>query len=312
MTDILTVTLNPAVDVATSAEWVKPTHKVRCAAERRDAGGGGLNVARVIKRLGGDVLAAYPAGGPIGELLRRRVEAENVASLVIPIAGDTRESFTVCDRETGDEYRFVLPGPSLSADEFDRVLTALSSVEPAPRFIVASGSIAPGAPQDAYAQMAKAAKAWGVRFVLDASGAALRTALDAGVFLVKPNMRELSELVGETLHSDASALTAARALIATDKAKVVALSQSADGAMLVTADAAWKVDAIDVPIASSVGAGDSFLAAFVWAISRGETLTEAFKYAAGAGAAALITPGTELCRADDVRRFATQVTPRAI
>lgn len=312
MADIVTVTLNPAVDVSTSAEWVRPTHKIRCAQERRDAGGGGLNVARVIKRLGGDVLAAYPAGGPIGQLLQRRVEAEHVPSLVIPIAGDTRESFTVCDRESGDEYRFVLPGPTLSASEFGRVLAALESVNPPPRFLVASGSIAPGAPPDAYAQMASAAKARGVHFVLDASGDALRAALDAGVYLVKPNSRELGDLVGEPLDSDASALAAARALIAEKKAQIVALSQSDKGAMLVTSDAAWKVDAIDVPVASSVGAGDSFLAAFVWAIARGDALTDAFRYAAGAGAAALITPGTELCHPDDVHRFAAQVAPRAL
>jgi 6-phosphofructokinase 2 len=312
MPDILTVTLNPAVDVSTTAPRVVPTHKVRCAAERRDAGGGGLNVARVIKRLGGDVLAAYPAGGPIGDLLRRRVDAEHVPSLVIPIAGDTRESFTVCDRESGAEYRFVLPGPSLTMDEFARLNSVIGSIAPAPHFIVASGSIAPGLPADAYAQMAAAAKTRGVRFVLDASGDALKAALEAGVYLVKPNQREMQDLTGEALESDAGALAAARQLIASGQTEIVALSQGAQGALLVTADAAWKADAIDVPVASSVGAGDSFLAALVWALARGDALDEAFRYALGAGAAALLTPGTELCRAEDVRRYAAQVRPRAM
>lgn len=312
MPDILTVTLNPAVDISTTAPRVVPTHKVRCAPERRDAGGGGLNVARVVKRLGGDVLAAYPAGGPIGELLRRRLDAEDVPSLVIPIAGDTRESFTVCDRESGEEFRFVLPGPTLTASEFAQINSAIGSVTPAPRFIVASGSIAPGLPPDGYAKMAAAAKARGIRFVLDASGDALKAALEAGAYLVKPNQRELQDLTGESFEDDVGALTAARRLVAAGQAEVVALSQGAQGALLVTADAAWKADAIDVPVASSVGAGDSFLAALMWALARGDGLDVAFRYALGAGAAALLTPGTELCRTEDVHRYAAQVRPRAL
>lgn len=312
MPDILTITLNPAIDVSTSADRVVPTHKVRCAAERRDAGGGGLNVARVIKRLGGDVVAAYPAGGPIGELLRRLVDAEETPSLRIKISGDTRESFTVCERQSGREYRFVLPGPSLTQDEFLSVLKAVNAVEPPPRFIVASGSIPPGAPSDAYGQMAVAARRRGAKFVVDASGDALTAALSAGVYLVKPNLRELEELTGQSLTNDAAALSAARQLITGRKADVVAVSQGSRGALLITANEALKAEPLNVPLASSVGAGDSFLGALVWSIARGDPLQDACRYAAGAGAAALLTPGTELCRAEDMHRYAAQVQLRTL
>lgn len=312
MPDILTITLNPAVDVSTSVPRVSPAHKLRCAPERRDAGGGGVNVARVIKRLGGDVAAAYPAGGPIGEFLRRLIEAEGVESIVTPVAGDTRESFTVCESERQREFRFVLPGPTLTPQELQACIASALAPDAPPRFFVASGSLPPGAPDDTYAQFAAAAKTRGARFVLDCAGAPLRAALDEGVFLIKPNLRELQDLVGARVEDEADVIAAAKRLVDGRGAEIVALSMSERGALLMTANEAWRADAIKAPIASSVGAGDSFLAALVWALARGEAAPDALRYALGAGAAALLTPGTELCRAEDVHRLAAQAQPRRV
>ncbi len=311
MSSILTITLNPAVDVYTSIARIEPVHKLRCDAERRDPGGGGINVARVISRLGGDVNAMFTAGGPIGDYLQRLVSAEGVKSSVVTIAGVTRESFTVRETATGSEFRFVLPGPSVTAAEFEACLDTIGKAN-APRYVVASGGLPPGAPEDTHARIARMAKALGARVVLDVAGQPLRLALKEGVHLVKPNLRELSDLVGEPLGDERAALVAARGLIASGQAEIVALSRGSDGAMIVTVDEAWIAPAVQVPVASSVGAGDSFLGGLIWSLDRGDALRTAFAYALAAGAAALLRPGTELCRAEEVMNLAQRAEVRPL
>lgn len=312
MPDILTITLNPAVDVSTSVERLTPAHKLRCRHERRDAGGGGINVARIIKRLGGNVAAAYPAGGPIGQYLQRLVDAEGVRSLVVPISGDTRESFTVLEQETAREYRFILPGPTLHEDALQAVIDAMSATTPTPRFVVISGGSPPGLGHDAHARLAAAARQIGARVVLDASGPALKTALDAGVFLIKPNLHELQELVGAPLEDRESIVAAGRQIVRQGRADLVAISLSERGALLISAHEALAADAISVPIVGTVGAGDSFLGAMVWALAAGHSAREAFRYGIAAGAAALLTPGTELARPEDIQRLLAQANPRPV
>ncbi len=196
MTDIVTFTINPAVDISTSVDRVIPSHKLRCAVTRRDAGGGGINVARVVKRFGADVLSVYTTGGPIGDHLRCLVDQEGIRSLAIPIRGDTREDLAVVESETGEQYRFVLPGPALAESEWRTCLDALASIEGKPRFLVASGSLPPGVPDDFYGRLVMAMRASGAKVIVDTSGVPLKRALDAGVYLIKPNLRELRELVG--------------------------------------------------------------------------------------------------------------------
>jgi 6-phosphofructokinase 2 len=312
MPDIVTVTLNPAIDVTTSTPRIAPAHKLRCARERRDAGGGGVNVARVIRRLGGDVAAAYPAGGPIGALLERLVAAEGVASRVAPISGDTRESFTVFEEETKREYRFVLPGPELSESEWRSCLAEFEAAQAGARFMVASGSLSPGAPDDFHARLAASARRRGVRFVLDASGEALRAALHEGVSLVKPNLRELEDLMGAAMPDQQSRVEACRRLIQEGRAETVALTLGAEGALLVTRTQVWAAEALQFEVVSSVGAGDSFLGAMLYALASERSLVEALRYGVAAGAAALLTPGTELCRRDDVERLAPDVRISAL
>lgn len=311
MPDVLTITLNPAVDVSTSVERIEPVHKLRCGRERRDPGGGGVNVARVIARLGGDVAATFPAGGVVGQLLHRLLLDEGLESCAVSIVGVTRESFNVLDRTTNDEYRFVLPGPTLTSREFNACLMSIEQARDS-RYVVASGSLPPGAPVDAYARIATAVKVRGARFVLDTSGEALRCALTAGVYLVKPNAAELEALVGAPLHDDAAILAGARDLIRGGAAEIVAVSRGARGAILATADQALAADSVSVPVASSVGAGDSFLGALVWSLARSDDLETAFRYALAGGAAALLRPGTELCDKTDVERLAPLAHVRAI
>ena len=178
MASIVTLTPNPAVDVSTSVERIVPMLKLRCATQRRDPGGGGVNVARVVKRFGGDVEVILPAGGSTGDLLRRLIDAEGVPNRIVPVEAETREDFSVTELSTGSQYRFVLPGQPLQEPEWRACLDALAATTPVPRLIVGSGSLPPGVPTDFYAQAAAIAVKVGARFFLDTSGPALAAAIE--------------------------------------------------------------------------------------------------------------------------------------
>jgi 6-phosphofructokinase 2 len=269
VTDVVTVTPNPAVDLSTSVERVSPTLKLRGTSQRRDPGGGGINVARVIKRLGGEACAIYPVGGAIGTLLRELLDREGVASRTFAIGDQTREDFFVSETSTGHQYRFILPGPCLKEGEWQGCLKQISSLEPFPRFVVASGSLPAGVPDDFYARIARITKQRGARMVVDTSGAALAAAVDEGVDLIKPNLREIRELSG-TDPSDAREWEeAAKAIIQTKRISVIALTMGHLGAALVTRDRILRSGPIAITPRSAVGAGDSFLAALIWQLSMG-------------------------------------------
>lgn len=321
MSQVLTLTMNPALDVSTSIERVEPVHKLRCAAPRQHPGGGGINVARVLHRLGAEVRALYPAGGAVGQALTALLAQEGVPLQVVPIAGDTRESFSAHESSTGQDYRFVLPGPTVSDAECQACLQAVRAflsptpIAPpatAPTWVVASGGLPPGAPVDFYAEVARLVQSHGGRFVLDTSGEPLRRTLAAGVHLVKPSLRELRELTGQPLRDEAEQVAAARGLIDSGQARIVALSRGEGGAMLVSVHGAWCAAALRVDVASTIGAGDSFVAGLVWALSQGQDEARAFAQAMAASAAALLTPGTALCEPADVARLLRQVEVRAI
>lgn len=312
MTVILTLTPNPAIDVATSVERLEPGRKLRCSPERRDPGGGGVNVARVAHRLGAETLAIYPSGGIVGQLLERLVHDEGVRSIIVPVHGETREDFTVLDHSTHQEFRFILPGPHLSDVEWMKCLKALAAVEVRPDFVCASGGLPPGAPDDFYARVAEIVASWGVRFALDTSGPQLKAALGERICLIKPNLRELGDLTGLTLDDEPSRIASCRRLIADGGVEMVALTLAAEGALLVTADRAWRAAPLAIDAISTVGAGDSFLGAMIWALAAKMPLEEAFRHGAAAGAAALLAHGTELAHAADIRRLLPRVVVEAV
>lgn len=303
---IATLTANPSLDLSAEVDAVEPIRKLRCTAARCDPGGGGINVARVIRRLGGDALAVFAAGGMTGRRLEALVQAEGIRIFPVEIAGETREDFTVLEKRSGRQYRFVLPGPMLAPDELSKCVDALSLCGEA-EFVVTSGSLPPGAPPDFYVEVAKRAKAAGRKTVVDTSGPALAAVLAEGVYLVKPNARELAELTGKTLGDEAACLAAARDIVGRGGAEIVALSLAEKGARLVTRKDAWRAHAPSVTPVSTVGAGDSFVGALVLALTRGAALPEALRRAVAAGTAALLSEGTELCRAETVERLLPQV-----
>jgi 6-phosphofructokinase 2 len=307
MANIVTLTPNPAIDVWTSVARVVPTRKLRCSAQRRDPGGGGINVARVVKRLGGDVTAIYPAGGATGELLRRLVAREQISDLTIPAVEETREDFTVFETDSDKEYRFVLPGPPRSEREWAGCLDLLASASRNARYVVGSGTLPPGVPDDFYARAGRIAKAAGAKMVIDASGPPFAAAVSEAVYLIKPNLDEFSEFTGKPLAHRKACVAAARELVATGKVEVVTLTLGHHGALLVTREGAWFAPPLPITAVSAVGAGDSFLGGMVFALAAGRSPVDAFRTAVAAGSAALLHAGTELCRAEDIPPLCDQV-----
>ena len=304
MPDFLTLTPNPALDLATATARVEPTHKLRCGSLQRYPGGGGINVARVLHRLGHAVQAWHLSGGLAGAQLAQRLAAEGVPERCLPIAGETRENLSVVEQGTGQEYRFVLPGPHLATAEWQACLDAVAQQATPARWIVASGSLPPGVPDDFYARLARIARLQGSRMVLDSSGPALAAALEEGVYLVKPSLREMRELTGLPLANAPQWQAAVQNLVHQHKAQVVALSVGAQGAVLATSGGVWQAPALPVQATTgTTGAGDCFLAVLLSALERGESAPTALRWGLAGGAAALLAPGTSLASALDVRRL---------
>lgn len=304
---VVTVTLNPCVDKSFSVPRVIPNRKLAGRDVRLDPGGGGLNVARVITRLGGEVRALWSCGGSTGELITQMLAGEGVAHEPVPIAKPVRENLIIEDSSSGEQYRFGLPGPALSEAERGEWLAHVR--ERSPAYLVVSGSLPPGVSVDWYAELLGAA-ASETRVIVDTKHEALARALELGVYLIKPNCNELAELVGDELDDDEGIEAAAAEIIQSGGAEVVLVSLGRAGALLVTADhPPERFTAPSVPLRSKVGAGDSLVGGLVAALSRGEPLRDAVAWGIAAGAATVMTEGTKLCRREDVERLYPRVGP---
>jgi 6-phosphofructokinase 2 len=302
-----TVTANPAIDVSTRVASIVAERKLRCGPPVFQPGGGGINVARAIRRLGGEVQAVFPSGGPAGRLLEELMAEEGVTSRVIPIAGRVRENLNVLESETGRQFRFVLPGPELSESECARLFDAVARLEPFPDYLVASGSLPPGAPEDLYARLARLTRERGGRLVLDASGPALARALDEGVYLCKPSLREFGEWTGEPAGDEAAWRRRARRVVEEGSCEVLVVSLGAAGVLWTTRDEQERLTSPAVPVASSVGAGDSLVAGIVFSLCRGRSVRDAMRLGVAAAAATVMTSGTSLFRREDADRLLAAV-----
>lgn len=311
MMSIATLTMNPTLDVSFAVDRVFHTRKMRGHDERHAPGGGGINVARVFVRLGGNARCHYLSGGATGAALDGLLDLHQLVRRKVPIEGETRVSTTVLEASSAREYRFVTDGPEVSTDEWQQCLDQLAQTEC--DYLVASGSLPRGVPDDFYARVAFLAKQRAIRFVLDSSGPGLAAGLAGGnVFLVKPSIGELRALTGHELTSEEEIANAARAIVHRGEAEHVAVTMGKDGALLMNAAGSLRLPAIVAEVASAVGAGDSFLAAMVHALASGRVPEDAFRFGIAAGAAAILRPGTDLARPADIERLyrAVQMPPR--
>ena len=303
MSDVVTLTLNPSLDESTSVDHVISERKLRCSQTRYEPGGGGINVSRVLHRFGREAPAIYPSGGPAGALLGRLLDAEGVPHRPVAIEAWTRENFNVLERASGRQYRFCFEGPVLSAADLERCLSEWSGIRPLPPYLVASGSLPPGVPEDFYARLARLARERGVRLLLDASGEALRLAIREGVFLWKPSRRELEQLAGVAGVDEAALDAIARDLVRAGACELLVLSLGSGGALWMTKEGSGRIAAPAVPYASGVGAGDSMVAGMVLRLLAGGTPADVARYGVAAASASVMNPGTALCQPAEVERL---------
>lgn len=306
---IVTLTMNPALDVTTGADRVHQTDKIRCRSARYDAGGGGINVARVANVLGASVSAIFPVGGATGDQVTELVADADVPYHRVAISEPTRQSFTVDEDSSGQQYRFVLPGPRLSHAEQAKCLDELRYAARSAQIVVASGSLPPGVPLDFYQRVSDICRELEVPLVLDTSGGGLQH-VTSGVFLLKPSLRELRECFGRELVTESEQLSAAHDLIDAGVSRAVVVSLGSQGALLATSDVSQRFPAVPVQVVSGVGAGDAMVAAITVGLTRGWSLSKSVRFGIATGAAMLMTPGTAPCHSDHADRIFEE-TPEA-
>lgn len=298
---IVTLTLNPALDKSTSVDRLIAEQKLRCEPMHIDPGGGGINVSKGIQKLGGQSIAVFPIGGQNGQALKALVEAAGINTHTVPISGETRENLSVTESSTNQQFRFTLPGAPMSETEAEACLEAVRSLKP--DFLVASGSLPPGLPDTFYQKVAEMAQSIGAKFILDTSGKPLRAAADQGLYLLKPNLGELSALAGVEELEMNRVDDAALSIIEQGKCEVVVVSLGPQGALLVTREGFEHIPAPTVKKLSTVGAGDSMVSGMVWALSEGKSFREMAQTGVACGSAATMNTGTQLFKKEDVTRL---------
>ena len=301
---ILTVTLNPALDLSTSVDRMLANRKLRCAGAVLDPGGGGVNVSRVIRRFGGKSTAFVALGGPTGRTLRELMEREGLDVVEFPIAGATRQNVTVDETAHDRQYRLVLEGPRWSQKEVKGALARIEQLAANHDYVVATGSLPPGVPEEFYARLARIVRRQGGRLILDTSGPPLRRALAAGVYLVKPNHIEFRDMAGTNRSDWKSMARVGHRLRERGHAEIMIVTRGAMGALAILPDGAWRLHSPRGKVVSMVGAGDSLIGAAILAIARGKPLLEACRLGVAAASAAVASPGTELAGRDHTLRIA--------
>jgi len=303
MSQVVTVTLNPALDLTVEVDRLEPFNKLRGRQIALDAGGGGINVSRVLHRFGVPTVAILPAGGSSGTALIGAIEREDVPTRRIDQRRDTRRTVTIWEVASREHFRILTPGEPLEDGVLDECIAA-TAAEPRPDVIVLSGSMPPGTPAGSVARFSEIARNAGARFVVDTSGPALVEAVEVGADMIKPSLNELRDLVepeyqGVTM--DEFDYRAAAHMVAARGVGAVVVSLGEDGAYMATRDGRdFELPTPEVEVLSSVGAGDSMVAGIIVGLLRGRDLGEAFRFGVAAGAATCMVHGTELCRPGEV------------
>lgn len=298
--DILTVTLNPAVDVSTNVAQVVAGPKLRCGLPRFDPGGGGVNVARTICKLGGQTRALVAVGGSMGDRLLDLLAAEDVATQPVPVSGETRQSFAVTDESTGAQYRFSVPGQELTGQDADTLIAAITDHTREDGFVIVSGSVAPGLPEDFLEQIITATQHKTPKVIIDTSGTALDRLIThpaVPLYLLRIDENEASEAAHRPLDTIADSVGYAADLVVRGVAEIVIIGRGAEGSVLVGQEHRLICHPPNVPVNSKIGAGDAFVGSMTLAMARCEDLPQALRWGVAAASATVSTEGTALCDA---------------
>lgn len=289
---IYTVTLNPALDKTVEIDRFAVDTVNRIAKMRTDPGGKGINVSKVIAKLGGTSKALGILGGNTGRAIAEGLEKLGLNCSFLYAEGETRTNLKIIDPVNHTNTDINEPGVQVNESILGTLLQHLTWMIKPGDIVVLSGSLPAGAPHDTYRTWVACCKDAGAKVFLDADGALLADGLKAVPYLVKPNNDELSRLVGRELTTTEELADAARSLLASGVEKVI-VSMGGRGALYVTRDAVLYAEGLKVPVGSTVGAGDSVVAALAVAEDKGMTLEEAVRLSTATGAANVMCSGTQ-------------------
>lgn len=306
MHKIITITLNPALDKSSHVNQVLPEKKLRCGEPVFEPGGGGINVSRALKKLGGSSCTWFLEGGPTGQKMCELLKEEGIDFWTVKTKNWTRENLMIMEDATGSQYRFGMPGPETYENEWKQCVDRLEKMpaDELPEYVVASGSLPPGVPDDFYLSLADIASRRRFRLIVDTSGDALLKAVGEGVYLLKPNLGELAALAGKEQISALEQEEIAKKVLDDGKCQVLVVSLGPRGAMLASKEGGISyVVPPTMPQKSAVGAGDSMVAGMVLSLLKGRSLEDVVRYGVSAGTAATMTAGSELCRKEDTEEI---------
>ena len=301
-----TVTLNPSIDQYVIVDRVIRGDTVRAKKVRKDPGGKGINVSRMIIRLGGQTKAFGFSGGNTGRMLKEFLDKEKVPHDFVNIRQDTRINIFVREEEIDHLSRISVPGPEVNKKELEIFLDKFSSASPFPEIWVMGGSLPKGVSSRIYRELIHIAKKRGSKCILDADGEALKLGIEASPYMIKPNQFELQRLLKREIKNESHIIAAGKGLIH-QGIEVVVISRGEHGTLVVTKGQVFKAMHPKVKVKSIVGAGDSMLGAIAWSLAQGNNLGEAVCWGVAAGTASVLTPGTELALKKDVERIRKKV-----
>ena len=304
---IATVTLNPAVDKSVTVRGFEIGRTNRGEVDRIDAGGKGINVAKVLKRFGTEVCALGLLAGSNGRFILDSLRAEGIAADFVSVPGETRVNLKIHDGLMGTETELNEPGFPVSAEHIEQLRAKIAAHAPQCPIMVFSGSLPPQAPLEIFADLIRVAKSHGAKCFLDTAGPALKHGLAAAPFLTKPNRAELEELLGSSFPAPRELVGAARAVLNMGCEQVL-ISLGAEGAVGVTGEEAFFAHPPAVSVRSSVGAGDTMVAVMAFAAVKGISFRQAFQMAVAASAATVAMEGTKVADLAAVQALMPLVT----
>jgi 6-phosphofructokinase 2 len=307
---VYTITLNPALDRTLWVEKIQPDDSNRIEREERYAGGKGIDVSKVLTTLELRNNALGFIGGFAGEEVEGRLLNEGISCDFIRISGETRTNIVVNDMSNGKQTVFTASGPEIRPHELMRIIHKVEKLE-RPDIVVISGSLPPGIHPGIYRKLVAIAKDKGARVILDTDGNALKVGVQGFPEVIKPNIHELSRLVGTGLKG-IDAITRAAVNVHKQGVKIVLVSMGAKGILLVSKSKRYLASPPKVKVENTIGAGDSAVAGFVYGLVKGKSIRDALIYSVAAGTATTLRPGTALCQKDDFLQLITKVKVHGI
>ena len=308
---IITVTLNPCIDKTIILKSFCEGGLNRSEHVREDVGGKGINVGKVLKNFGLDVLTMGIAGNRNCSVLLDELKARGIAQQFLLVPGENRTNYKIFDASKGEITEINEPGFVVSEQELEQFIRQLEKKLPEARLLVLSGSVARGISPDVYGRFIALAKNYGVKTVLDADGELLRWGISYKPFAIKPNLYELEQYCGKKLNNINEILSCGHEILA-QGISLLAVSLGSDGAIFMNQDEAWHAVPEKIQCQSTVGAGDSMVAAMCYALSEGLPFVEMAQLATASGTVTASKEGTELCTYKEVLSSLYKITVERI